>query len=123
MKKKVLIAGTVILMGILYLKVVSPKLNIHIPCLFNKVTGYECPGCGITRASLALLDGNFYQAFRYNMLLFILTPLYVLHAIFEKVSLIKQRNIIMTTMLVLSALFFILRNTQKFSWLSPTILG
>lgn len=123
MKKKLLITVSFILIAILYLKVLSPKWNIHIPCLFNKVTGYECPGCGVTRASLALLNGNFYQAFRYNMLIFIVTPLYVLHSIFEKAGLIKQRNIVMTTMLVLSALFFILRNTQKFSWLSPTFLG
>lgn len=27
-------------------------------CVFNKMTGYYCPGCGGTRAAFALLRGN-----------------------------------------------------------------
>lgn len=33
---------------------------LHLPylCVFNRVTGYPCPGCGGTRAARALLEGN-----------------------------------------------------------------
>ncbi len=33
-------------------------LRIKYPCLFNKLTGYCCPGCGGTRAFRALLNGE-----------------------------------------------------------------
>ncbi len=33
-------------------------LRIKYPCIFNKVTGYCCPGCGGTRALRALLHGE-----------------------------------------------------------------
>lgn len=33
-------------------------LRIKYPCLFNKVTGLCCPGCGGTRAMRALLHGE-----------------------------------------------------------------
>jgi len=47
-------------------------LNINIGCFFRNIFGICCPGCGLTRAGIALLKLDFYQAFRYNVLLFIL---------------------------------------------------
>jgi len=32
------------------------------PCAFRSVTGLPCPGCGVTRGLLALLDGRFADA-------------------------------------------------------------
>lgn len=34
------------------------------PCLFHRITGYYCPGCGATRAVQALLSGNLSAALR-----------------------------------------------------------
>src|SRR5690625_7939498 len=81
MKKKLLIGFSLLVMGVFYLKVISPVFNIHIPCIFNKITGLDCPGCGMTRAALSLLDGNIYQAFRWNMLIFMIIPLYFIYKI------------------------------------------
>jgi hypothetical protein len=39
------------------------------PCVFHLLTGLYCPGCGGTRAILALLAGNVGLAFRENVLL------------------------------------------------------
>ena len=33
-------------------------LGFRYPCIFNKVTGYCCPGCGGTRSMRALLQGD-----------------------------------------------------------------
>lgn|SRR5690625_2979830 len=124
MQKKVFIGISLLLIGILYLKVFIPIFNIHIPCVFNVVTGFECPGCGMTRATLALLEGNLYQAFRWNMLIFILIPLYCAYILLSKTDkYAKQSRALMVTMLTLSVLFFILRNTETFSWLAPTYVG
>ena len=45
-----------------------------IPCPFRAVTGLYCPGCGMFRASDALLRGDVRQAAHYNALSVILFP-------------------------------------------------
>ena len=50
------------------------KYNIRIPCLFHELTGYLCPGCGITRCFISILHGDFVKAFNYNKLVFCLLP-------------------------------------------------
>ena len=44
-------------------------------CVFHKLTGLHCPGCGMTRAAHASLHGRLGEAFRYNPLGMILLPL------------------------------------------------
>ena len=44
--------------------------NIYsIPCVFNLITGYYCPGCGITRMFISIYKLDFYQATVNNILL------------------------------------------------------
>ncbi len=42
--------------------------GIGIPCLFRKLTGWLCPGCGNSRAVLALLRLDLAGALRCNLL-------------------------------------------------------
>lgn len=42
--------------------------GIGIPCLFHLLTGLLCPGCGNSRAALALLRLDIKAALEYNML-------------------------------------------------------
>ena len=52
-------------------------------CIFLSLTGYYCPGCGITRALHALVHGDLGRAFAMNPLALIiipLIPLMLLHA-------------------------------------------
>lgn len=35
-------------------------------CSFHQLTGLNCPGCGMTRAAHATLQGRFAEAFRFN---------------------------------------------------------
>ena len=39
-------------------------------CVFKASTGLDCPGCGLTRASHAVLHGRFADAWRLNPLLY-----------------------------------------------------
>lgn len=42
--------------------------GLGIPCLFHKLTGLMCPGCGNSRAAMALLELNIRAALQYNLL-------------------------------------------------------
>lgn len=44
-------------------------------CFFRKATGLECPGCGMTRATHALLNGRISDAFRLNPVGMVVLPL------------------------------------------------
>ncbi len=37
-----------------------------MPCIFHELTGFYCPGCGGTRAFLALITGHPIISFLYN---------------------------------------------------------
>jgi hypothetical protein len=49
-------------------------LDIFPPCIFKLITGYSCPGCGLTRGLLAVLQLDFALAWHYNPLTFIVWP-------------------------------------------------
>lgn len=58
-------------LGIFFAVVAFYALAVHgigIPCLFHKITGLLCPGCGNSRAALALLQLDVPGALTYNLL-------------------------------------------------------
>lgn len=47
-----------------------------IPCLFRKMTGLLCPGCGVTHMCICLMQGDIAGAAKHHcLLLFFLPPL------------------------------------------------
>ena len=48
--------------------------GIGIPCLFRLITGYRCPGCGLTTMCLNLLDFKFVLAYHSNKFVFVSIP-------------------------------------------------
>lgn len=53
-------------------------------CLFHITTGYDCPGCGMTRGFFALLHLDILSAFRYNSfspVVFIIAVLFWIYAL------------------------------------------
>ena len=108
--------------------ILSELLDVGIPCLFYEITGYYCPGCGITRLLFSLLKLDFYQAFRYNPLIFILIIITVIYWLvkfilkkFMNIS-IEIPNYVYYILLVIVIIFGILRNIPMFDFLSPTEL-
>jgi hypothetical protein len=53
----------------LYVAALDPSSSGSFPaCAFRSVTGWWCPGCGLTRATHHLLRGDVSQALGYNAL-------------------------------------------------------
>ena len=61
------------LCGVLYYIVVR-YTAFSLPCPFRYITGYLCPGCGITTMLLALGGGDIEAAKRANIFLFYTLP-------------------------------------------------
>jgi len=76
-----------IVLGSLYLLtiVVDPGLNhnFHVPCLFKTVLGISCPGCGLTRAIGALIQGDIAAAWQYNPQLFFIIPILIASLVYR----------------------------------------
>lgn len=64
-KRVALVVILFILCGLAYALVVS-LLGFGIPCIFRLVTGFRCPGCGITHAALCFLKLDIVGAVRAN---------------------------------------------------------
>lgn len=118
--KKLLIS--IFLLGILYF-IVNQKWGITIPCFFHEITGLYCPGCGITRMIISLFHLEFYQAFRYNPLIFILLIAYIVYKLVNIKIKVKVPKFVTYILLVITIIFGILRNTTMFNYLKPTELN
>lgn len=59
-------------------------------CVFQRLLGVECPGCGMTRAMSAALHGDAAGAFAHNGLIVFWMPVLLLWAGIELVTLCKK---------------------------------
>ena len=70
---------------VLAIGVILPLLLLTVPtsclekypsiCLFKNIAGFDCIGCGMTRAISSMLHGEAQKAYRYNKLVVIVFPL------------------------------------------------
>ena len=102
------------------------KHGFYPICLFHSLTGWNCPGCGATRAAYQLLHGHLLRALHDNAL-FVLT-LAALAAQSAWLATKKIRNQpvafvvspkMLWALLVVALVFTGLRNLPAFAWLSP----
>lgn len=61
-----LLSVGILIAGLLY--GIAAMQGFGIPCLLRTFTGLLCPGCGNSRAALALMQLDFGAALRYNTL-------------------------------------------------------
>ncbi|KWT92861.1 DUF2752 domain-containing protein [Candidatus Magnetominusculus xianensis] len=96
-------------------------------CLFYRLTGLYCPGCGSTRAVHQLLHGNIAAAFKLNPLTVTALPFLVFGIVLEMgvfhsrpkwLSYVRQYSKLLLLGLIL---FWILRNipVEPFIYLRP----
>jgi hypothetical protein len=109
---------------------VGPRLlDFAPPCLFHRLTGLYCPGCGTTRAFYHLVRGEPLAAVGSNPLLLVALPLLIL-AVLERrqtgAGCAGLRRIIHSPVTgwgfaVVTILFAVLRNLPlgPFRWLAP----
>lgn len=92
-----------------------------IPCLYKKIFGVECPGCGMQRAIIALFKGNFQDSFSlYPPLIFVLSLL-VLLAIHLKFNLKHGANIL-KWLFILNVFIIVLNFIYKMNYNNCYIL-
>ena len=92
--------------------------DLGIPCIFKKITGLRCPGCGVSRMCMALLRFDFVQAAKYNIFVLSLIPFILPLAIYKMVVFIKSgitkntlfEKIFYPIVFVLCIAFAIIRN-------------
>lgn len=64
-----LACGCCLAAGAAYVVAQDPSEGgVFLPCPFRTLTGWWCPGCGLTRATHHLFRGDLSEALRYNVL-------------------------------------------------------
>lgn len=59
-------------------------------CLFSRISGYHCPGCGMTRACMHLIHLDLGWALTYNKMSFVVLPMLSVLLLKDFIKTIKQ---------------------------------
>lgn len=106
-----------ILLAVLY-AYLDDEYNMGFSCTLNQLFGIYCPGCGLTRAGIAMLQLDFYQAFRYNAFsliiisgIFFASVCFIWETIFNKNNIISKIPIAFWVIFTISFLIYgVIRN-------------
>ncbi len=118
LKKIILIYLGLLLIFIAYY-FINKYTGFYIPCIFHKITGWDCPGCGITRCLFHLINLRIIDAFKANPLVFIYLPFIVAYYIYKSYLyvydkkdkiLVKIPNYVMYIILTITIIYGIVRN-------------
>ena len=126
----IIVTIAVISLSLLYFFYPAKDASFHPDCIFNKLTGLFCPGCGSQRAVSALLHGDVLKASDFNILLLLSLPLLAYAAFVFIWNSFKQHKlqqrifyspIFAKGFLTVVILFGVLRNLPyyPFQWLAP----
>jgi len=105
----------------------DPSQNPFYPgCAFHRLTGWNCPGCGATRALYALLHGRWQVAWRDNALFLLTAAALGARAGWLGMQRLRHRPAPtfltprhLLPWLVIAVIFGVLRNFPAFAFLSP----
>lgn len=99
-----------------------------LPCYFRELTGLYCPGCGSGHAVAVTLRGNFWEAFQWNPMVYLLGIPSMAILMHEYIRMVFNiRNIkpvvlpgwLMRGIVFFMVVFWILRNISWLSFLTP----
>lgn len=124
--KSLLTAGIVLAAGLGYYAFIK-LTGLGIPCFFNLITGLHCPGCGVSRMCIALLQLDFATAFQSNAYLMVIVPVLLALGAGKWAQYLKNGRTVtgrwetpFYIVLLAGALIFgLLRNLPAFSFLAP----
>lgn len=91
-----------------------------MPCMFRSLTGFKCPGCGITTMFTALASLDFKTSFNANPFLFVTAPLLcgeIIYRIYLKCSNMKcnkAREVAVICYGIALCIFGIVRNLAEY---------
>lgn len=121
------VAALVAMGGVAVLFFFNPSTHGFYPtCTFHRLTGLNCPGCGMTRALYALLHGEVRTALRDNALLVIGMGVFAVRGLWLAIQQFRGHltGVLFPArwlwpLLVIGVVFAVLRNLPAFSFLSP----
>ena len=129
-KRAIIVAYPTILIALLILVIVYSKFSFDagVICPVKEIFGWECPGCGGTRMAVAMLNLDFYQAFRYNPFMFITLPAIGIIYVTQTIKFILHNEVsnwldkFLIAYAIMIVIYGIIRNIGIFSWLAPTVV-
>ena len=80
--------GILLLVGLAYYVFVS-LTNIGIPCPVRLITGFQCPGCGISRMLMSLVRLDLAAAFQYNPVVLLTLPIILFFVIRSDIDYVR----------------------------------
>lgn len=127
-KRLIIVIGLIILAILAIIILVWQSKTIGYVCPTKRYLDIECPGCGGTRMVLSILQGDIYQAFRYNPFIMITMPIMFLIAIQQMVLFIIRGTFsswldkVLITYAITLFMFGIIRNISMLDFLKPTVI-
>ena len=124
-RKQLQTAGVFLLLGLAYF-LLTQLTPLRIPCIFQKITGFACPGCGMTHLCMRLLR---LDSAGENLAAALLAPLWLAGILiralwnpawFSKGS--RAENILLWGSVAVLLLFGVLRNLPGLEFLLPSYL-
>lgn len=125
--------GGLALASCVYVGVVDPNSQsspLFPQCTFKALTGYDCPGCGLTRAMHSIVTGNPVQALDHNIFIVLILPLSIYWylgwlsrtTIGVRFPKIKVTPAMSYALLIAVLTFWVVRNIPvgPFTWLAST---
>ena len=126
-RSTVIAIWSLLALGAIYLFIFEPGRSGFFPiCPFRFLTGFQCPGCGTTRALHQILHGHIITAFTLNPLFLISIP-FILFAFLRYTIIVlrggvPRQNVLpapyIYAIFVIVVSFWIFRNTPFYPFVS-----
>lgn len=113
-------AGVLVIYGIFV-----RATGIAIPCVFHRITGLQCPGCGSTRMLSAILRLDLKGAYDANPFLLVTSPFLAFEVIYEfilphdNLRFKRVNNVLLIIYCAALIIFGILRNLPALRAIIP----